>query len=678
MSPTDEIRAKPSSGKSHIGRIVVLFRPYRFTVTMVGLLILVTSSLGVVNPLLIKVVFDSGLFPESGIPNIRLLWIVVAVMAAIALASGGLGIVQTYWSNKVGQNVMRDLRDTVYAHLQGMSLRFFTNTRTGEIQSRLSNDVGGIQQVVTTTLSDTVANCVIFISTLIAMLILSWQLTLVAVATTPVFFVLTRFVGARRRAVTAETQKSMAEITAITQETLSVSGIMLAKLFGTQKQEADNFHKHNQRLAHLVVRRQMIGHSFFAVVMTFMNISPAFIYLLAGYLIQGGGSLAASAGTVIAFTTLQSRLYFPIGRLLEVSVELQSSMALFDRIFGYLDLKQEIVDAPNAVSLQPEDVSGSVRFQRVRVNYGETAEDLLDGPEINQASVDGAPESWALDGIDLEIPAGKMAALVGPSGAGKTTIAYLIPRLYDATEGTVSIDGTDVRQISLASLAKLVGYVTQESYLFHASLRENMLYGKPGASQEEIEAAAIAAHIHDRIMEFPEKYDTIVGERGFRLSGGERQRLAIARVILHQPRILILDEATSALDTASERFVQAALEPLMKGRTTLVIAHRLSTILSADVIYVIDQGKIVEQGTHAELLGQRGLYAQLYLEQFGAGRIECHCQDGMILSDGTVVSGIPLAPPVLVAAGAASPAAAENPVMPWREDSGTPKQEPPI
>ncbi len=678
MSPTDEIRAKPSSGKGHIGRIVVLFRPYRFTVTMVGLLILVTSSLGVVNPLLIKVVFDSGLFPESGIPNIRLLWIVVAVMAAIALASGGLGIVQTYWSNKVGQNVMRDLRDTVYAHLQGMSLRFFTNTRTGEIQSRLSNDVGGIQQVVTTTLSDTVANCVIFISTLIAMLILSWQLTLVAVATTPVFFVLTRFVGARRRAVTAETQKSMAEITAITQETLSVSGIMLAKLFGTQKQEADNFHKHNQRLAHLVVRRQMIGHSFFAVVMTFMNISPAFIYLLAGYLIQGGGSLAASAGTVIAFTTLQSRLYFPIGRLLEVSVELQSSMALFDRIFGYLDLKQEIVDAPNAVSLQPEDVSGTVRFQRVRVNYGETAEDLLDGPGIDQAAVDGAPESWALDGIDLEIPAGKMAALVGPSGAGKTTIAYLIPRLYDATEGTVSIDGTDVRQISLASLAKLVGYVTQESYLFHASLRENMLYGKPGASQEEIEAAAIAAHIHDRIMEFPEKYDTIVGERGFRLSGGERQRLAIARVILHQPRILILDEATSALDTASERFVQAALEPLMKGRTTLVIAHRLSTILSADVIYVVDQGKIVEQGTHAELLGQRGLYAQLYLEQFGAGRIECHCQDGMILSDGTVVSGIPSAPPVLVAAGAAPPAAAENPVMPWRDDGGTPKQEPPI
>ena len=678
MSPSEDTRAIPPPGKGHIGRVVILFRPYRFTVTMVGLLILVTASLGVVNPLLIKVVFDSGLFPESGTPNIRLLWIVVAVMAAIAVASGGLGVLQTYWSNKVGQNVMRDLRDTVYAHLQGMSLRFFTNTKTGEIQSRLSNDVGGIQTVVTTTLSDTVANCVIFASTLIAMLILSWQLTLVAVAITPVFFVLTRFVGARRRAVTAETQKSMAEITAITQETLSVSGIMLAKLFGTQNQEAANFHHHNQRLADLVVRRQMIGHSFFAVVMTFMNISPAFIYLLAGYLIQGGGSLAASAGTVIAFTTLQSRLYFPIGRLLEVSVELQSSMALFDRIFGYLDLKQEIVDSPNAVSLQPENVSGSVRFQGVRVNYGETAEELLDGKSDDGAPENLAPESWALDGIDLEIPAGKMAAFVGPSGAGKTTIAYLIPRLYDATQGTVSIDGTDVRQVSLASLSKLVGYVTQESYLFHASLRQNMLYGKPEASQEEIEAAAVAAHIHDRIMEFPEKYDTIVGERGFRLSGGERQRLAIARVILHQPRILILDEATSALDTASERYVQAALEPLMKGRTTLVIAHRLSTILSADVIYVVDQGKIVEQGTHAELLGKGGLYSQLYLEQFGAGRIECHCQDGMILSDGTVVSGIPLAPPVLVAAGAASPAAEENPVMPWREDGGTPKQEPPI
>ncbi len=675
MNPSEDTPARRSSGKGHIGRILVLFRPYRFTVTMVGLLILITSSLGVVNPLLIKVVFDSGLFPESGIPNIRLLWIVVAVMSAIALASGGLGVLQTYWSNKVGQNVMRDLRDTVYEHLQGMSLRFFTNTKTGEIQSRLSNDVGGIQAVVTTTLSDTVANCVIFASTLIAMLILSWQLTIVAVATTPVFFVLTRFVGKRRRAVTAETQKSMAEVTAITQETLSVSGIMLAKLFGTQKQEADNFHHHNQRLADLVVRRQMIGHSFFAVVMTFMNISPAFIYLLAGYLIQGGGSLAGSAGTVIAFTTLQSRLYFPIGRLLEVSVELQSSMALFDRIFGYLDLKQEIVDSPNARVLQPQDVSGSVRFQGVRVNYGESAEDLLDGPEIDGSDSVGVLDSWALDGIDLDIPAGKMAAFVGPSGAGKTTIAYLIPRLYDATEGTVSIDGTDVRQVGLASLAKLVGYVTQESYLFHATLRENLLYGKPEASQEEIEAAAVAAHIHDRIMEFPEKYDTIVGERGFRLSGGERQRLAIARVILHQPRILILDEATSALDTTSERYVQAALEPLMKGRTTLVIAHRLSTILSADIIYVVDQGKIVEQGSHGELLGQKGLYSQLYLEQFGAGRIECHCQDGMVLSDGTVVSGIPLAGPVLVTAGAPSPSASEIPVMPWREDGGQAAQE---
>ena len=683
MSPSEDTRAVPSSGGSHIGRIMVLFRPYKFTVTMVGLLILVTASLGVINPLLIKVVFDSGLFPESGIPNIRLLWYVVAAMAAIAVASGGLGVLQTYWSNKVGQDVMRDLRDTVYSHLQGMSLRFFTNTRTGEIQSRVSNDVGGIQSVVTTTLSDTVSNCVIFASTLIAMLILSWQLTLVAIATTPVFFVLTRFVGAKRRAVTAETQKSMAEVTAITQETLSVSGIMLAKLFGTQAQEADNFHYHNQRLADLVVRRQMIGHSFFAVVMTFMNISPAFIYLLAGYLIQGGGSLAASAGTVIAFTTLQSRLYFPIGRLLEVSVELQSSMALFDRIFGYLDLKQEIVDAPDAVSLQPDLVSGSVSFKGVRVNYGQTAEEMLGSGDDGESDEVETGDIWALDGIDLDIPAGKMAAFVGPSGAGKTTIAYLIPRLYDATEGTVLIDGNDVRQVGLDSLAKLVGYVTQESYLFHASLRQNMLYGKPEATQEEIEAAAMAAHIHDRIMDLPEKYDTIVGERGFRLSGGERQRLAIARVILHQPRILILDEATSALDTASERYVQAALEPLMKGRTTLVIAHRLSTILSADVIYVVDQGKIVEQGSHANLLSNRGLYSQLYLEQFGGGRIECHCQDGMILSDGTVIIGeapgeTQMEAPALVAAGIPASGAAQVPAMPWREDGGATEQEPPI
>jgi len=664
-----------------MGRIVALFRPYWSRVSLVGALILVTASLGVINPLLIKVVFDSALFPPVGGPDIGLLWKVAAVMSAIAVISGGLGVFQTYWANKIGQNVMRDLRDTVYGHLQGMSLRFFTNTRTGEIQSRVSNDVGGIQQVVTTTLSDTVSNTVIFLSTLTAMLILSWQLTLVAVATTPIFFALTKYVGARRRATSSLVQQSLAEMTAITQETLSVSGIMLAKLFGSQQQEMTNFHQHNQRLSNLVVRRQMIGQSFSASVMTFMSISPAFIYLLAGYMIAGSGGLALSAGTVIAFTTLQARLYFPIGRLLQLTIELQSSMALFERIFGYLDLKQEIVDVPGAIDLDPADVAGAVSFESVRVNYGIAAEDQLDGKQDQPEEL-----RWALDGIDLEIPAGQLAAFVGPSGAGKTTIAYLLPRLYDATEGTVRIDGTDVRRVKLDSLAHLVGFVTQESYLFHASLRQNLLYGKPDATDEELAAATKAAYIHDMIMELPDGYDTIAGERGFRLSGGERQRLAIARVILHQPRILILDEATSALDTASERYVQAALEPLMKGRTTMVIAHRLSTILSADVIYVVDQGKIAESGTHGELLAKGGLYSNLYAEQYGSGRIECHCQNGMILTDGTVINqeiaqeinrgSSPQVPAFTVVSGGERPSGidADAQALPWEEPNQRPDQ----
>ena len=615
-----------------VPRIIRLFRPYWPRVTIVGFLILITASLGVVNPVLIKVVFDTALFPDSGGPDLALLWTIVGLMAAIAVTTGGLGIIQTYLTNKVGQSVMRDLRDTLYKHLQGMSLGFFTGTRTGEIQSRVSNDVMAIQTVVTSTISDTLSNTVILISTLVAMLILSWELTLVAVGTAPIFFGLTRIVGARRRALTSQAQQSTAEMTAITQETLSVSGVMLAKLFGRQNQDMAHFHSHNEQLSDLVVRQQMIGHSFFAVVMTFMSISPAFIYLLAGYLITGLGSGGTTAGTIIAFTTLQSRLYFPIGRLLEISVELQSSMALFERIFGYLDLKQEIVDSPTAIDLKSANVVGAVRFESVRVNYGLTGEERLDGTLIDESE-----QRWALDGISLSVRPGQLSVLVGPSGAGKTTIAYLIPRLYDATEGTVSIDGIDVRDISLESLSEIIGFVTQDSYLFHASLRDNLLYGKPDATQNEMETAAKAAFIHDRIMNFPEGYDTIVGERGYRLSGGERQRLAIARVILHQPRVLILDEATSALDTASERYVQAALEPLMKGRTTIAIAHRLSTIMSADVIYVVDQGRVVEEGTHGKLLALRGTYASLFEEQFSSGLVESRCADGTVLTSGKIV-----------------------------------------
>ena len=611
-------------------RVIRLFGPYRRQVAVVGLLILLTSGFGAVNPVLIKFIFDSALFPQSGPPDLGLLWMLAGAVAFIAIGSGVLGVFQTYMANKVGQNVMGDLQDAVYGHLQGMSLNFFTRTRTGEMQSRVSNDVGGIQSVVTNTATDTISSIVVFISALIAMVVLSWQFTLVAVAIVPFFFLLTRWVGQRRREVMADAQASMGQLTAVTQETLSISGIMLAKLFGRQHQEFTHFQRHNKELSNLALRQEMIAHSFFMAVTTFLAIAPALVYLLAGYLMDwSGGGAAVTAGTIIAFTALQARLYYPIERLLQVSVELQSSSALFDRIFGYLDLPQEIVDAPDAIPLERDRLSGEVVFDSVRVEGWQ--------PPPGGDGNDGPSRPWVLDGVSFRVRPGQLAAFVGPSGAGKTTIAFLVPRLYEVTEGSVSIDGIDVRRARLADLADAIGFVTQESYLFNGSIERNLLYARPTATRDELVAAAKAANIHDRIVEFPDGYDTLVGERGYRLSGGERQRLSIARVILHQPRVLILDEATSALDTASERSVQSALQPLIRGRTTLVIAHRLSTITAADVIFVVDQGKIADSGTHHELLSRCGLYAKLYAEQFNDGRIEAHCQDGVVFSDGTVV-----------------------------------------
>ena len=612
-------------------RIAYCFRPYSFQVGFVGSLICVTAGIGVVNPLLIQVVFDHAIFPNSGTPNLNLLWLLGVMMASVSIVTGVLGISQSFLTIRMGQRVMRDIRDQLYRHLQSLSMGFFTDTRTGEIQSRVADDVGGVQKVVTTTISDVISNSVIFVSTLIAMLILSWELTLVAVGTTPFFFLISRVVGRRRKAVAAETQMVTAEVTAITQETLSISGILLSKLFGRQNQEIARFHTENQKLSDLIIRQYMTGQWFFAVMQIFFSISPVMIYVLAGYLIYGLGPSAISAGTVVAFTTLQSRLYFPIGRLLEVSVELQASLALFERIFSYLDIKSDISDDKNAIDLAPEMVSGKVSFEDVRINYA--SKDLA-----KVGDSDLGDEQWALDGVSFEIKPGQLAAFVGPTGAGKTTLSYLIPRLYDATQGLVSIDDINVKKIKRSSLAKIIGYVSQETYLFHASVGKNLKYGNPDATQEQMESAAKAAYIHDRILEFEQGYETIVGERGYRLSGGERQRLSIARVLLHDPKILILDEATSALDTSSERLVQTALEPLMKNRTTIAIAHRLSTILAADVIYTIDNGKVIESGTHSELLFNRGLYSQLFEEQFYSGRIESRCRDGIVLSDGSIVN----------------------------------------
>jgi ATP-binding cassette subfamily B protein len=631
-------------------RVIASFKPYRNQVIAVGVLIVVTSAIGVINPLLIKVIFDTALFPHRGQqilpPQLHRLYWLVGLMVAIPVLSGLLGIFQTYMANVVGQRVMQDFRNALYSHLQNMPLRFFTATRTGEIQSRLANDVGGVQTVVTDTASSVLSNVVILISTLVAMLILSWQLTVLSVFLTPLFVWLTYKVGKARQQVAASTQKSLADLSAITEETLSVSGILLSKAFGRQRHEIERFRDENQRLADLEIRQQMIGRSFFAVVQIFFSITPALVYLVAGLVIANQPLAAASiqAGTIVAFTTLQSRLFFPIGSMLQISVEVQSSMALFDRIFEYLDMVHEIVDAPNARELPKESVKGHIRFRHVFFRYEAPREpEVTDEPEQATDEVPLASENgqrgreWTLEGVDLEIQPGQLAALVGPSGAGKTTITYLVPRMYDVNEGSMEIDGTDVREIKLASLGDIIGMVTQETYLFHTSIRTNLLYGKPGATQEEIEAAAKAAFIHDRIMEMPDGYDTVVGERGYRMSGGEKQRLAIARVLLKDPRILILDEATSSLDTTSERLVQEALRPLMQGRTTIAIAHRLSTILAADVIFVLDKGRVVERGSHSELIDKGGLYARLYQQQFQGGMVEAECEDGVVLASGQIL-----------------------------------------
>src|SRR3954454_17000765 len=609
----------PSADPPNLGpRIVRLFRPHRSVLALIVAMILVTSVLSVISALLVRRVFDHALFVAGG-PDLGVLYPLVAALIAIPIVNGALNVAQTYLTEVVGNRVLEELRNRLFEHLERLSLAFYTATRSGEVQSRLANDVGGVQTTITSTASTEVSNVVPVGSSVVAMLVLSPLLTAISLVATPVFVLFSRRVGRARRAARRDAQASLAARGSITQETLSVSGVLLAKVFGRQAHEIDRYRAENAHQAGLQIRQAIVGRSFFAVTQAFFGISPALVYLVAG--LQGAhGDL--SAGTLVAFTTLQTRLLFPINQLLQVSVDVQSSLALFGRIFELLDLRPQITDRPEALDIDTGEIRGEVALEHVGFRYG--------GGEDGGAP---APQE-ALRDVSMSVSPGQLAALVGPSGAGKTTISYLIPRLYDVEQGAVRIDGHDVRDVTAATIGRAGGVVRQESYLFGGPGRANISYGRPTATDDEIVAAAKAAFIHERITQLEHGYDTVVGERGYRFSGGERQRLAIARVILEDPPILVLDEASSALDSESERVVQQALESLIQRRTTIAIAHRLSTIRNADVIFAIENGTIVERGTHDELLAQGGLYARLYEEQFGNGVVEAHCSDGVILANG--------------------------------------------
>lgn len=588
-------------------RIAELFRPHRYALTLTVVLVLASAALSVAPPLLTQRIFDEGLFPRSGGPDLPRLGELVGLMVGAYVLSAVLGVWQTYLTSTVGNRVMGSLRVRLFSHLQSMELSFFTRTKTGVIQSRLQNDVGGVASVLQNTVSGVVGNIVTVIAAFVAMVALNWQLTLIAIVLMPFLVVAQRRVGQVRARIATKTQESLSDMTAITQESLSVSGILLSKSFNRQPDEIAKYSAENANLVTLQVRQAMSGQYFFAMVTIFMSSIPAIVYLVAGWLLTGwsglGGSVAITAGTIVAFTNVQARLLFPLIALMRVALDLQTSGALFARIFEYLDLRPAITDAPGAAPLP----DGAPRL-------GEVA---FDGVTFRYPDSRGADRA-TLDDVSFTIEPGQYAAFVGPSGAGKTTVSYLIPRFYEASSGAVRFAGRDVRDIERESLVSHIGVVSQETYLFHASIAENLRYAKPGATDAELEAAARAANIHATVSGFPDGYDTIVGERGYRLSGGEKQRIAIARVLLKDPEVLILDEATSALDTISERVVQQALDAASHGRTTIAIAHRLSTVVGADVIYVVDGGRIVEHGTHAELLAAGGAYARLYHEQAAA------------------------------------------------------------